>query len=171
MQLPLLRVGDFDDGETDAAEHFQVRPRIAANVGDAAEEEDRGLDAALHERARDHEAVAPIAAATAQHADVAGRQVLERRLHGRDRLPAGVLHQHDGRDADLVDRAPIGLTHLLSVEHAHARRAYCLVLDFVNERRAMTEGTERTSPATQCHFASYWTGRAALRAARWTGGS
>ena len=50
----------------------------------------------------------------------------ERRLHRRDRLAAGVLHQHDRRNADVVDRLAIGFAHLLSVEHAHPGRAYPL---------------------------------------------
>ena len=54
-------------------------------------------------------------------------EILERRLHRRHRLPAGVLHQHDRRDADLVDRLPIGLAHLLRVEHSHRSQVAVLV--------------------------------------------
>ena len=39
VQLPLLRVGDLDDGQADAAQHLEVRSRVTAHVGDAAEEE------------------------------------------------------------------------------------------------------------------------------------
>ena len=46
-------------------------------------------------------------------------EIVERRLHRRDRLAAGVLHQHDGRHADVVDRLTIGLAHLLRVQHSH----------------------------------------------------
>src|SRR4029078_13457131 len=41
------------------------------------------------------------------------------RLHGGDRLAARVLHQHDRRNADVIDRPAIRFPHLLSVEHAH----------------------------------------------------
>ena len=119
VQLPLLRVGDLDDGQADAAEDLEVGARVAAHVADAAEQEHGRLDAALRQRARDDEAVAAVVAAAAQHADLARGQVVERRFHRRDRLPAGVLHQHDRRNADVVDRLTIGLAHLLRVEHSH----------------------------------------------------
>ena len=74
-----------------------MRPRISRFVrasprtsAHAAQQEDGRLDAALDERARDDEAVAAVVAAPAQHAHVARREVLERRLHRRDRLASGV---------------------------------------------------------------------------------
>ena len=110
--------------------------RVAAHVGDAAEQEHRRFDAALDQRARDDEAVAAVVAAPAQHADLAVGEILERRLHRRHRLAAGILHQHDRRDADLVDRPAIGLPHLLSVEHAHpGERTACARLPSTTARR------------------------------------
>ena len=39
VQLPLLRVRDFDDGQADASEHLEIRAGIAAHVRDAPEQE------------------------------------------------------------------------------------------------------------------------------------
>ena len=122
VQLPLLRGGDLDDGQADPAEDLEVDPRVAAHVGHAAEQEDGRLDAALRQRARDDEAVAAVVAAPAQHPDLAGGEILERRLHRRHRLAAGVLHQHDRRHADIVDRLPIGFAHLLRIQNSHRIR-------------------------------------------------
>ena len=124
VQLPFLRVGDLDDGQADAAEDLEVGARVAAHVADAAEQEDGRLDAALRQRPRDDEAVAAVVAAPAQHADPARGEVLERRLHRRDRLAAGVLHQHDRGQADFVDRLPVGFPHLLRIQHAHVVTVY-----------------------------------------------
>ena len=46
-------------------------------------------------------------------------QVVVHRFDRRHDLPAGVLHQHERRDADLVDRAPIGFAHLRGVQDSH----------------------------------------------------
>jgi hypothetical protein len=46
-------------------------------------------------------------------------EVLEAGLHRRDDLAPGVLHEHDGRDADVFDRPAIRLAHLSGVEQAH----------------------------------------------------
>ena len=119
VQLPRLAVRDFDDGQAEAAENLEIDPRVAADVGDRADEEHRHVDAALHQRARDDEAVAAVVAAAAQHGHVPLEQVAVDRLHGRDDLAAGVLHQHERRDADLLDRPPIGFAHLRGVQHAH----------------------------------------------------
>ena len=70
VQLPRLAVGDLDDGDAEPAEDLEVDPRVAAHVGDAADEEHRHVDAALHQRPRDHEAVAAVVAAPAQHGDL-----------------------------------------------------------------------------------------------------
>ena len=121
VELPLLRAGDLDDGQPDAPQHLDVRAGISLHFADAADQEHRRVDAALHQRARDDEAVAAVVAASAQHRHAAHREILERCFHRRDRLASGVLHQHDRRDADLVDRATICLAHLLGVEHAHRK--------------------------------------------------
>ena len=70
VQLPRLAVGDLDDGQAEAAEDLEVDPRVAADLGDAADEEHRDVDAALQERARDDEAVAAVVAAAAEHGDL-----------------------------------------------------------------------------------------------------
>jgi hypothetical protein len=124
VQLPRLRVGDFDDGHAEAAENLEVDPGVAAHVGDAADQEHRDVDAALHQRPRHHEPVAAVAAAAAQHRDLPVGQIAVHRLHRRDRLPAGVLHQDERRDADVVDGATVGLAHLRGVQDAHS--AYSL---------------------------------------------
>ena len=57
--------------------------RVAAHVGDAADQEHRHVDAALQQRARDDEAVAAVVAAAAQHRDLP----LERDRCGPPRSP------------------------------------------------------------------------------------
>src|ERR1044072_5875586 len=66
MQLPGLAVRDFDDGEAEASENLEVDARIASNIGNPSDQEDRDLDAPLRQCARDHESVAAIVAAPAQ---------------------------------------------------------------------------------------------------------
>ena len=51
--------------------------------------------------------------------DVRRGEILERRLHRRDRLAASVLHQHDRWNSNLVDRPAIGLAHLSRGQDAH----------------------------------------------------
>ena len=116
VQLPGLAVGDFDDGQAEAAENLEVRPRVAANLGDAADEEHRDVDAALQQRPGDDEAVAAVVAAPAQDGDLALDQVAVDRLDRRDHLAAGVFHQHERRDADLFDRPAVGFPHLRGVQ-------------------------------------------------------
>src|SRR5439155_16100927 len=76
VQLPLLRVRDFDDGQSHAAEDLEVRARLAADFRHAAEQEHHRLDAALRQRPRDDEAVAAVVAAPAQHADAPAREIV-----------------------------------------------------------------------------------------------
>ena len=78
-----------------------------------------GVDAALQERPRDHEAVAAVVAAAAQHGDAPAQLRLVRRLDGGHDLAAGVFHQHERRNADVFDGEPIGLAHLRGGENAH----------------------------------------------------
>src|SRR4051794_13086838 len=129
MQLPLLGVGDLDHRQADAAEHFQVGTRVSLDLGDAAQQEDQHVHAALDQGAGDDEAVAAVVAAAAEHADAALRQVLERRFHRGDRLAPGILHQHDRRNADFLDRPAIGVPHLSCVQHPHQQSSVSLVLD------------------------------------------
>ena len=70
-------------------------------------------------RARDDEAVAAIVAGPAQDRDVTVGQIVVGGFQCRHYLPAGVLHEHHRRYADLVDRLPIGIAHLGGIENAH----------------------------------------------------
>src|SRR6266511_4179226 len=108
MQLPRLAVRDLYHGDAEPAENFEVDAGIAANLRDAAQQEDRHVAAALHQRARDDEPVAAVVAAAAQHGDLAIHEIAVHRLHGRHRLPAGILHEDERRNADLFDRPAIG---------------------------------------------------------------
>ena len=63
----------------------RASPRTSAS---AADDEDRGVDAALEQRPRDDEAVAAVVAAAAEHRDPPVEPRLVRRLHGRDDLAA-----------------------------------------------------------------------------------
>ena len=119
MQLPRLTVGNLHDRDAEAAQDLEIGPGIAAHIRHSSQEEDRDLGAPLDEGARDDEAVAAVVAATAQHRHVAIQEVAVDRLHGGDRLPAGVLHEHERRNADLADRAAIRLAHLCGVQYTH----------------------------------------------------
>src|SRR5262249_54181151 len=118
-QTPRLAVGDLDDGEAEAAEDFEVDAGIAANVGDTPDEEHRDVDATLHERPRDHEPVAAVVAAAAQHPYVAFGQVAVNGFHRGHRLAAGVFHENQRRNSDVLDGAAIGFPHLGGVENSH----------------------------------------------------
>ena len=52
--------------------------------------------------------------------DLPLEKIAVHRLHRRHRLAARVLHQHERRDADVLDRPAIGFPHLSGVEDAHA---------------------------------------------------
>ena len=94
----------------------RASPRTSASGTD---DEDGRLDAALEQRARDDEAVAAVVAAAAEHRDPAIELRLVGGFDGGDDLPAGVLHQHERRDADLVDGVAIGLAHLRGGQDSH----------------------------------------------------
>src|SRR5262245_15927921 len=119
MELPGLAVGHFRDGQPEAAQNVQIDSRIAAHVGDAAEQKDRHIDAPLPEGACDDEAVTAVVAAAAQYTDAASEHVAVDRLDCGNDLPAGILHQHDGRNPDLVYGPPIGFAHLRGIQNAH----------------------------------------------------
>ena len=92
-------------------------------------------------------------AAPAQDADLARRQILERRLHRGDRLAAGVLHQHDRRQADVVDGLAIGLAHLLGVEYSHP--SSCSMTDRADEISCPARSTA-DSPRAPIGRARWW---------------
>ena len=85
-----------------------------------ADDEDRGVDAALQQRPRDDEAVAAVVAAPAQDGDAPVELRFVGRLDGGHDLAAGVLHQHERRNADVFDGEPVGLAHLRGGENSHA---------------------------------------------------
>ena len=60
-----------------------------------------------------------IIAAAAQDGDTAVQLRFEGRLDGRDDLPAGVLHQHERRNADFLDGVSIGFAHLRGSQDPH----------------------------------------------------
>ena len=128
-----LHIGTFTaEGTFDAAigqlDHLAVPLVVLGQIyqchGSPAEamrsyEEALALAEAMHERARDYEAVTAIVAVTAEHRHLAFEQLAVHRFHRGHDLPAGVFHQHERRDTDLVDRPPIGFTHLCGVQDAH----------------------------------------------------
>ena len=84
-----------------------------------ADHEHRHVEAALLQRAGHDEAVAAVVALAADDGDAA---VGEIGIQGFDRghhLAAGVLHQDQRGDADVLDGAAIGLAHLVRVQDAH----------------------------------------------------
>jgi hypothetical protein len=71
-------------------------------------------------RARHDEAVAAVVAAAAQHGHAPVEALLVLRFHGGHDLAAGVFHQDERGDADVLDRDAVGLAHLRGVEDTHA---------------------------------------------------
>src|SRR5437773_10214390 len=126
MSPAWISAGGSTRGSLGAAS-VTVRPASMAGpigLGESADEEHRHVHAALYERARDDEAVAPVVAAAAEDGHLALGEIAVHRLHGRDGLPAGVLHEDERRDADVVDRAAIGLPHLRRIQYTHLRQGH-----------------------------------------------
>src|SRR5687768_16018802 len=127
MQLPILAIGDLDDRDAETAEDLEVGSSVTSDVGDPSHQEHRYGDTALNEGAGNHEAVTAVIAAAAQHRDLPLEQIAVHGLHGRHDLPAGVLHEHQRRDADLFDRPAVGFAHLSGVQDPHRGRYYLKV--------------------------------------------
>ena len=122
MQLPRLPVADLHHGEPEAAENLEIDARVATDLRDDPQDEHRDIDAAVEERAGNHESVAAVIASPAQHGDVPLGQILEAGLDGGNDLAAGILHEHNRRDPDLFDCAAVGLAHLAAVQNPHPAR-------------------------------------------------
>jgi len=115
--LPLF--ADLDDVHAEGAEHVEVRARVAFDLRRAPEQIHAHVNRPLQERAGDDEPVTAVIAPPAQHRDPFGGEILERRFHRGDDLPARVLHQDHRRQTDLIDRPAIGVPHLPGVEDTH----------------------------------------------------
>jgi len=113
------QLGVTRNGHAESAENIEIGARIAAHVGQHANHEDGRLDAVLEQRPRDDEAVATVVTATAENGDAAIQLRLVRGFDGGDDLPAGVLHQDERRNADLVDGVAIGFSHLRGGQDSH----------------------------------------------------
>src|SRR5262249_13754282 len=100
-------------------EDLEVHPRVSSNVRDEPDEKHRDLDAALNQGSRDDESVAAVVAPAAQDGDAALQQLAVNRLDRGDDLPARVFHQHERRNANLFNRATIGLAHLRGIQNTH----------------------------------------------------
>ena len=114
MQFPHARVGDLDDIEAELGEDVQVDACVTLDVRSLPEEEHADVDPALSQGPRDDEAVAPVVAPAGQHRHAHRVELVERGFDRADDLAPRVLHQHHRRDADVLDRAAIGLLHLLT---------------------------------------------------------
>ena len=123
VQLPALLVGDLHDRHAETAEDVEVRARVTAHVGQRADHEHRRVDPVLEQRPGDDEAVAAVVAAAAQDRHAAVQLRFVGGFDGRDDLPAGVLHQHERRDPDLVDGVSIGFAHLRGSQDSHGQYA------------------------------------------------
>ncbi len=121
VQLPVLGGPDLDHVEPEAAENVEIQPRVAADAGCVPEEVDLDVDAGLPEHARHDEPVAAVVAAAGEHRHARLGQPVERGFHGRHHLPAGVLHQHRRRHADVLDGPAVGFAHLVAVHYAHGQ--------------------------------------------------
>ena len=123
VQLPRGFIADFDDGLPRASKNFEVDARVGLDLGMPANHEHRDVKAALLQRARDDEAVAAVIARAADDGDAALSEIGIQRFDSGDHLAAGILHQHQRCDADVLDRSTIGFPHLRGVEDSHAMSA------------------------------------------------
>ena len=128
VELPLLRVGDLDDRHADATEHFEVGAGVAAERPPTLPSRKTAVSTPRCTSVRATTNPSPPLFPRPQTTPTLARpEILERGLHRRNRLAAGVLHQHNRGNADVLDRLAIGFPHLFGVEHAHEpSRAYCL---------------------------------------------
>ncbi len=69
----------------------------------------------------DHVTVAAVIALAADHEDRSGAQMIEAAAQRIGDGAAGVFHQDDARDADLLDGPAINLPHLLGGQKLHQR--------------------------------------------------
>ena len=113
--------GDLDDGNAEAAENFHIQACIALHCGEAADDEDGDIRAALVKRPGHDEAVASVVARTAQDGGVAILKIIICRFECGDDLPPRVLHEHHRRNPNLFNRLAIGVSHLSGIQHAHLR--------------------------------------------------
>ena len=113
----------LDDGEAEPAEDLEVDPRVAAHVGDAADEKHRDVDAALHQRPRDDEAVAAVVAAAAEHGDaaLARDRAYIASIAATTWRPAFSISTSDGMPMSSIGAA-VGFAHLRGVENSHEDR-------------------------------------------------
>ena len=84
-----------------------------------ADDEHRHVKAALLQRAANDESIATVIAFAADDRNTALGEI---GIQGFDRgndLAAGILHQHQRRDADVLDGPSIGFPHLVGVKNAH----------------------------------------------------
>ena len=135
VPIPVGLVRDLDDRQRQGAQALEVGAGVAFDVGGAAEEEHRDVDVPLPQRPGHDQAVPAVVAAPAEHRHAPAGEVAERGVDGGDHLQAGVLHQEQRRDADLLDRAPIGLAHLFRGEDPHREASWLPGRGFVNRRR------------------------------------
>src|SRR5690606_27900201 len=105
--------------DAEPPEDLEVVARVALHVRDAPDDKHRYVADTLEQRARDHEAVAAVVAAAGDDRHTPELHLRERGLDGRNDLPPGVLHEHERRDAQVVDGRAIGLAHLFRCEHTH----------------------------------------------------
>ena len=119
MQFPALFVVDLDNRHAKASENVEVRPGVAAHVRQCPNHEYDSVDTALQERPRHHEAIAAVIAPSAQDGDAAFESALVGGFHRGHHLTAGIFHQDQRRDSDLVDREAVGFAHLRGVEDSH----------------------------------------------------
>ena len=106
-------------GDAEAAEDVEIQPRVAAHVGEGADDEHGRVDAALRQGAGDHEPVAAVVTAAAEDGDASVEARLVRRFDGGHHLAPGVLHEDERGNADVFDGEPVGLAHLRCVQDSH----------------------------------------------------
>ena len=121
VAFPLLLGCYLHDRHAQAPDYREIDLRIAPHVLCGGCQAHAHIDATLVQRPGHHASVAAVVAPTAEHDHLCVVESINGGIHGGDYLTPGVLHQHQRRNAQVFDGAPVGFAHLVDVQNPHRR--------------------------------------------------
>jgi hypothetical protein len=117
--VPSGRRADLLDRQAHVQGDPQVRRRVPFDLVLRGQEQDLRAGAAEMKVTGDDEAVPAVVALAGDDDDPQPLRVREELPEGPDDLQAGVLHEHDPRDAQVLDGRPVDLSHLAGGQDLH----------------------------------------------------